>query len=143
MRVMALDVGEKRIGVAISDPTKLLASPLTTITRRDESSDMAEVARLCAEHGVGEIVVGLPVSLSGHVRAQAKRVAGFASALAQHTGVPVVTLDERYSSVQAERLLRESGVKPSRNKARVDTLAAAVILQAYLDSRRANSPGDP
>lgn len=142
MRVLALDVGDKRIGVALSDPTNLLASPLTTVRRAggpsDLPSDVEEVARLAAEHDVREIVIGLPLSLSGRPGAQAARVAQFARALAQRVAIPIVTVDERYSSVQAERLLRESGIEPSRNKARVDSAAAAVILQAYLDAKRAN-----
>ena len=139
MRILALDVGEKRIGVALCDPTELLASPLTTITRTEESSDVDEVLRLVAQHDAGEIIVGLPVSLSGRMGPQAERVAEFADLLVERATIPVKSVDERLSSVQAERLLRESGIKPSRDRARVDAAAAAVILQAHLDSKRASS----
>ena len=139
MRVLSLDVGEKRIGVALSDPSGLLATPLTTVRSRGESSDVQAVLRLADEHEVGEIIVGLPLSLSGRRGEQAQRVAQFTEALAQLTTLSVRSVDERYSSVEAERLLRESGTQPSRNKARVDAAAAAVILQSYLDSKRTHS----
>ena len=142
MRVLALDVGGKRIGVALSDPTGLLASPLTTITRSSEPEDIDSVLRLVQENGVEEIVVGLPLSLSGRAGPQAKRVTGFTERLSERAAVPVKAEDERYSTAQAERLLRQAGAKPSEDRARVDAAAAAVILQSYLDSRRAAStPG--
>ena len=119
MRVLALDVGEKRIGVALGDPTGLLASPLTTISRTGESADVDEVLRLAGEHEVGEIIVGLPLSMSGAIGPQAKRVSGFTDVLADRADVSVIPVDERLSTVEAERLLRESGAKPSRDRARV------------------------
>ena len=136
MRVLALDFGERRIGVALSDPSGMLASPLTTLTRGRDGSDVEMVLRLAAENDVAEIVVGMPVSLSGRRGPQAGRVARFVDALRRETGIPVLSADERYSTVQAERSLRESGVKPSRDRGRVDAAAAAVILQSYLDSKR-------
>ena len=136
MRILALDVGEKRIGVALSDPTGLLATPLTTIESKGRDSDIDEVVRLATEHEVGEIVVGLPLSMSGRRGPQAGRVDAFVRALAERTDLPLKSVDERLSSVQAERMLRESGVEPSKNKARIDSAAAAVVLQSYLDSKR-------
>ena len=136
MRVLALDFGERRIGVALSDPTGMLASPLTTLTRGRGGADVEMVLRLAAENDVAEIVVGMPVSLSGRRGPQAGRVARFVDALRRATGIPVLSADERYSTVQAERSLRESGVEPSRERGRVDAAAAAVILQSYLDSKR-------
>ena len=137
MIVLALDVGERRIGVAISDPTGLLATPVTTIHRSREAGDIDEVLRLATENDVEQIVVGLPIELSGRKGRQAGRVAAFARNLADRTAVLVETADERYSTVEAERRLRESGVQPSRDKARIDAAAAVVILQSYLDARRA------
>ena len=134
---MALDVGERRIGVALSDPTGLIASVLTTVTRTSEAEDIKTVLRLAAENGVGEIVVGLPLSLSGGMGPQARLVSGFTETLSRKVSVEVKSLDERYSSVEAERLLREGGIQPSRDRARVDAVAAAVVLQSYLDSRGA------
>ena len=135
MRIIALDVGDRRIGVAMSDPTGLLASPLSTITRKGHDTDVDEVLDLAAQNDVAEILVGMPVSLSGKKGAQAARVTAFAEELRSRTDLPVVFVDERYSTVQAERSLREQGVQPSRDRARVDAAAAAVILQSYLDSR--------
>ncbi|MCH7745606.1 MAG: Holliday junction resolvase RuvX [Chloroflexi bacterium] len=136
MRILALDVGEKRIGVALSDPTGLLATPLTTIERKGQDSDIDAALRLATEHEVGEIVVGLPLSMSGRRGPQAGRVDAFVRALAERTDLPLKSVDERLSSVQAERMLRESGIEPSKNKARIDSAAAAIILQSYLDSMR-------
>ena len=131
--VLALDVGDRRIGVAACDPTGTLASPLTTIERSNEPSDIAAVLALASDHGAVEIVVGLPLSMSGARGPQARKVEGFTRALASQSPVPVNVVDERLSSVQAERLMRESGRRPSVNRALVDAAAAAVILQAYLD----------
>ena len=136
MRILALDIGERRIGVALSDPSGLLATPLTTIHRRHHTADVDEVLRLVDEHDAERVVVGLPLELSGRRGTQAGRVSAFVRAMAERTQVPVETVDERYSTVQAQRQLRESGVKPSRNRARVDAAAAAIILQSYLDSQR-------
>ncbi len=135
MRILALDIGERRIGVALSDPGGLLATPLTTIPRRHHTADVDEVLRLVDEHEAGRVVVGLPLELSGRRGTQAGRVSAFVRAMAERTQVPVDTVDERYSTVQAQRQLRESGVKPSRDRARVDAAAAAIILQSYLDSQ--------
>ena len=138
-RILALDVGDRRIGIAVGDPTGLLATPIEAIDGERESFALDEVVRLIAEYEVEEIVVGLPLSLSGRPGAQARRVRRFAEALGHQSTAHVVFLDERYSSVQAERLLRETGKGPSRDKGRVDSAAAAIILQSYLDSRRASS----
>lgn len=135
-RVLALDLGEKRTGVAMSDPSGLLASPLTTIQNRSGSEDFDAVEALIAEHHVRKIVVGVPLSLSGHAGAQARRAEEYAHTLSQRTGVPVTTVDERYSTAEAERKLREAGARPSTQRARVDAAAAAVILQSYLDAER-------
>ncbi len=141
MRVMALDLGRKRIGVALSDPTGALASPHSTLDSTSQDGDIEAVLRMVSENDVGLVVVGLPLSLSGGMGPQAREASGFARALAQRAGVPVRVLDERLSTVQAERLLREAGVKPSRERARVDAAAAAVILQSYLDSSHTPPPG--
>lgn len=131
--VLALDVGDRRIGVAASDPTGTLASPVTTIERIDEASDVAAVLGMASEHGASEIVVGMPLSMSGGRGPQARKVEGFTRALESLSPVPVTLVDERLSSVQAERLIRDSGKRPSANRPSVDAAAAAVILQAYLD----------
>ena len=111
MRLLALDVGERRIGVAISDSIGILASPLTTIRRRSEERDVRAVLDLADEHDVGGIVVGVPYSLSGERGPQARQVERFRDTLAARAGVAVTDQDERYSTVEAERLLRETGAR--------------------------------
>jgi putative Holliday junction resolvase len=130
MRVLALDVGERRIGVAVSDPTGILATPHGVIRRRSKVQDFAAVARMVAELGAERVVVGLPLSLSGDVGPQARRVMRYAQALAQALPVPVELYDERYSTVTADELLAEGGRK--RRRTPIDAAAAAVILQEYL-----------
>ena len=138
-RILALDLGERRIGVAVSDPTGLLATPLKAIDRTQSPSVVSEIIRLVEEYEACEIVVGLPVSLTGRLGTQVQRTRRFVDSLADQTSVPVILRDERYTSVQAERLLREAGQQPSRDKGRVDSAAAALILQSHLDSRRPGS----
>ena len=138
MRIIGLDVGDIRIGVALSDPTGTLATPLTTIEQPsgDVESTLDEVIRLVQENEASEIVVGIPVLLSGREGSQARVTRDFVKRLASRTSVPIRRVDERLSSVQAERMLRDSGAKPSRDKGRIDAAAAAIILQSYLDSAR-------
>ena len=135
-RLLGLDVGARRIGVALSDPTGSLASPLTALDRRAKRRDLAAVLELVRQHGVEGIVVGLPVSLDGRLHAQGQTVQAFARALSEASPVPVETWDERFSTVEAEQMLREAGREPSRDRGRVDATAAAVILQRYLDAHR-------
>ena len=136
MRILALDVGERRIGLALSDPTGVIASPIEAIELDDSEAAHDQAARHASGLELSEIVVGMPYSMSGARGRQAGRVAAFVRELAKRVDVPVTTVDERLSTAQAERLLRDRGVEPSRDKGRLDSAAAAVILQSYLDSRR-------
>jgi putative Holliday junction resolvase len=138
MKVLALDIGSVRIGVATSDETELLASPYRVIQRRRGGARGAEEAILRAvdETGAGLVVVGLPVSFDGMLHAQAKSIQAFAERLRRRLGVPLVYADEALSTVRAEEKLRASGVRSDRIAARIDAAAAAVILQDYLDARR-------
>ena len=138
-RLLGLDIGERRIGVAISDDVGLLATPYTAIQRRSQPQDIVTILRVAQEEMVGQIIVGMPLSLDGSVGPQAERTMAFYEALKVASPVPVKTWDERFSTVEAERLLRQVGVSPSRNKARVDASAAAVILQGYLDAQRSST----
>jgi len=138
MRVLALDVGERRIGVAVSDPTQTLARSLLVLERRDDEKVLASVAALVQEQGVERVVVGYPLSLRGEVGPQALRVGHFAEAMAQALEVPVELWDESYSTVDAERILRERRVYGPQRRQRVDAIAAAVILQDYLDAQARN-----
>jgi putative Holliday junction resolvase len=137
MVVMALDVGQARIGVAVSDPTGLLASPYAVIPRRSTSQAIAAITRACAETGAERLVIGLPISLDGELHSQARAVQTFGGRLVRTLALPVVYCDERYSTLAAQEALRAAGVRRSRAKAREDAVAAAVILQRYLDDQRA------
>jgi putative holliday junction resolvase len=142
MRVLAVDVGERRIGLAISDISRTLARPLRTLTVRDASDGVnqviAEIARLHAEDdGLLRVVVGLPVHLDGSASDQTSRVAAFVEALKKRTAVPIVTADERLTSHEAESLLAERTRDWRERKARLDAVAAAVMLQDYLEAHRA------
>ena len=131
MAILGLDVGEKRIGVALADG--LLAIPLTVLDRAGEESDMEKLLALAREHGVERVVVGLPRSMNGSIGQQAEKVLAFSGALAQHVDIPVDTWDERLSTVAAERMLLDAGMKREKRKGKRDAMAAAIILQAYLD----------
>lgn len=133
--MLGLDVGDKRIGIAISDPINTFAIPLTALERRSSEDDIAEIARLAASEEAGEAVVGLPVSLDGVEREQARQARDFAERL-EKAGLRVRLWDERLSTAQAERLLRRDRPQRRREKGAPDALAAAIILQSYLDSGR-------
>ena len=159
-RWLALDVGEAKIGVAISDATGFLASPYTTLhVTRDESQMWQAIQRLIEETGAEGLVVGLPISMDGAIHSQGKRVQAFAERLREHIAVPLIFWDERLSTVEAERLLVErveaelgkrnkttggrkrNQTKRRRRKQEVDALAAAVILQEYLDHEMSKTGG--
>ncbi len=139
MRVLALDVGDRRIGVALSDPTGLIASPLTIIHRVAERKDLEAISALIAEHEAERVVIGLPRTLAGEVGTQAQRVIRFGDHLAEAIDVPVEYWDERHSTVDAERIVKARGrSKGKGGRVAVDDVAAAVILQSYLDRLRSN-----
>ena len=139
MRILALDVGDRRIGVALSDPLGILASPLTTIDRSTPETEAAigAVLALAEQHEAAEILVGIPYLMSGRIGAQARITLDFAEALAKRARIPITHADERLSSVQADRMLAQSGTLSTRDKGRTDSAAAAIILQAYLDAKSA------
>jgi putative Holliday junction resolvase len=135
--VLALDLGERRIGVAVSDPTGTLASPHGIIERaRDRATDHAAVAALVREVGAGRVVVGLPLSLSGATGPAAEAAQAEAAQLASVLGVPVETFDERLTTVAASRSMRAGGTKPRKQRKRIDEMAASVMLQNWLEQRR-------
>jgi putative Holliday junction resolvase len=138
---MALDVGGRRIGVALSDPTRVLASPLTTLRAEPRERALAEIAALARRHEVVDIVVGLPLTLSGEVGPQAQIVQEFAKALQAALDVPIHLFDERLTTVAAERMMLDLGMKPEQRKARIDEVAASIILQDFLDAHRERVDG--
>jgi len=144
-RVMGIDFGLARIGVALSDPTRTLASPLGVIADKDKGAQIRRVAALVAEHEVAAVVVGLPLTMDGEAGEMAATVERFATKLEQVIGLPVIRWDERLSSVEAEELLRELEPRRGRRKrggrdakGRVDEVAAAIILRSWLE---AGGPG--
>lgn len=134
-RIMALDVGDRRIGVAISDETQLIATPHSVYTRVGYGPDVRYLSKLYGDTGAGLIVCGLPRNMDGSVGFQAEKVQAFADQLRQ-AGLPVVFQDERLSTVSAHQALIEGGMRREDRKGTVDKVAAAVILQQYLDSQR-------
>jgi putative holliday junction resolvase len=135
-RVLALDVGERRIGVAMSDPTRVLASPFTTLRAQPRARALEQIAALVRQNEVVAVVVGLPLTLSGEVGPQAHAVQLFAKELEQALGVPLHLFDERLTTVAAERMMVDLGMKPEQRKARIDEVAASIILQDFLDAGR-------
>ncbi|EFO80357.1 Holliday junction resolvase YqgF [Oscillochloris trichoides DG-6] len=140
-RLLGLDVGDRRIGVALSDALGMLASPLTTINANPRSQAITMIARLVREHEVQGIVVGLPLTLRGEIGPQAEQTRSFAQELERQVGLPVMLFDERYTTTVAEQLLREMGVKPEKRKQQIDQVAASIILQDYLDHIRNGGAG--
>jgi putative Holliday junction resolvase len=136
MRILGLDVGDARIGVALSDETETLATGLATLTRVGPRKDLRALAALAREHEVSEVVVGLPRTLLGAVGPQAEKVLAFVEELKRAVRVPVLSWDERFTTSIAERALIEGGVSRQKRKDKVDRLAAVLILQSYLDSRK-------
>jgi|SRR5579859_303731 len=141
MRLIGLDVGEVRIGVAISDPTGTLASAREVLARRPEAAALQVIKRLVEEEEAKAIIVGLPRSLSGELHSQATRVQEFADLLRNQVSVPVHFWDERLSTVAAEREMRAAGARRNKRKTMIDAVAAAIILQGYLDATRARGQG--
>ena len=136
MRLLSLDVGEKRIGVALSDPEGALVRPLEVIHRRSKREDFEAIDRLVEQWDVERVVVGLPLTSEGGVGPQARRIKRYTRELARVLSVPIDFVDERYSTVDALEVMRTVGLSPKRQHERVDAVAAAVILQSYVDSRR-------
>lgn len=132
-RSLGLDIGDKRIGVALSDPGGILASPLTIIERSDDEQDIETIISFVNQHQAKQIVIGLPLSMDGSPGKQAEKVKAFVQKLCRHTEVPVEFRDERLTTVAAKRLLHTSSAKKARKKVRDDAIAAALILQGYLD----------
>ena len=133
-RILALDLGKKRIGLAISDPLGIAAQGLPNLVRTNKRADLAALARLAAEREVGRILLGNPIQMRGTEGRQSAWVREFGAALEKHLGLPVQFWDERLTSVEAGRVLRSSGISIEKRAAAVDRLSAVILLQSYLDS---------
>lgn len=138
-RLLGLDVGARRIGLAISDALGITAQGLPTLHRRNKRTDFAELERVIREHSVGEIVVGYPLRLSGTASAQTGHVTAFAEELRKKSGLPVHLWDERLTSAEANRLLRETDMSIRRRGQVVDQMAAVLILQSFMENRKSRS----
>jgi putative Holliday junction resolvase len=139
-RILALDVGMRRIGMAVSDPLGITAQGIPTLQRRNLRSDLARLCEIARDKQVGRIVVGYPLHLSGEEGRQAAIVREFASRLAERSGLPVGLWDERLTTVEANRILREAGGSHQKRAKAVDKLSAVLILQNYLDAMPETSP---
>ena len=132
-RVLALDVGSVRIGVALSDPLGIVAQPFEVIDRR-ETEPFARILALIAEHGVERVIVGRPVRLSGEAGQAVAAIEAFVRELTPKVSVPIELWDERLSTAQAERAMIEGGARRDKRRQNIDKVAAAIILQSYLDA---------
>lgn len=136
MRVMALDVGDKNIGIAVSDALLLTAQGRSTLRRSSWEADLAHLKRVIEENEVERIVVGNPLHMDGRESPQGRKIAQFATKLSDTLGIPVVFWDERLTSFAAEQHLEEMGLNWRDRKKHVDKIAAMFILQSYLDSQK-------
>lgn len=133
-RLLGVDYGARRVGIAVSTPEQTIASPLQTYHRRHETEDARHLARLAAEYEIVGLVVGLPVHMSGEEGQKAQEARAFGEWMGRITGLPVRYWDERYTSSIAEVHLLSTGMSKKKRKARIDQLAAQIMLQSYLDS---------
>ena len=134
MRILALDYGSARIGVALSDPTGTLARPLPFLPAKGDAKLAKDVAALAAKEGAERILLGLPRHMNGEFGEAAEKVQAFAAVLAKATTIKIELIDERLSTVQASRQLHESGHDTRRQRGKIDSEAAAVLLQSWLDA---------
>ncbi|MFP3867470.1 MAG: Holliday junction resolvase RuvX [Desulfobacteraceae bacterium] len=142
VRIMGLDVGQKRIGIALSDALGITAQGLMVLERRDHASDLARIIDLARQHQVTGMVIGLPRHMDGRLGANAPEVFDWVEQLQQALKIPVYTWDERLTTVQAERILLDANLSRRRRRQVIDKMAAVLILQAFLDQRRSSSPAE-
>ncbi len=133
---MALDLGKRRIGLALSDQLGITAQGLETLQRTNIRSDLAQLARIISEYNVARILIGNPLHMSGQEGRQAEHARDFGARLQAATGLPVEFWDERLTTVEAQRVLRQSGISIEKRAKAVDRLAAVILLESYLDSHR-------
>jgi putative Holliday junction resolvase len=138
-RILALDFGKRRIGLALSDAMGMTAQGLATFERTTIREDLARLSELAADHSVSLFLMGDPIRLSGRPGAQSEHVREFARRLGAHSGLPVEFWDERLTTVEAQRVLRESGISSRKRAQAVDRLAAVILLESYLDWRAWNA----
>jgi len=138
VRILGIDLGEKRVGLALSDPLGYTAQGLETLRVKNKKETLASLAEICKKNEVQEIVIGLPVNMNGSYGPKAEEVQTLVPVLEKITGVPVRTWDERLTSRQAGRLMIEEGLSRRKQRNNSDRMAATLILQSYLESKRIN-----
>jgi putative Holliday junction resolvase len=136
MRILGLDFGTKRIGVALSDELLLTAQGMETILSGGAAKDIETIRAIVKDNGVSEVVVGLPLNMNGTYSGKTRQAAAFAQALSKAVDVPVKTWDERLTTAEVDRVMLASDISRAKRRRAVDKLAAQVILQSYLDSRK-------
>ena len=141
MRVLAIDPGTVRLGLALSDPSGTIAQPLSVLKRRTEAEDLKTLAELIKKYQVEQIVVGLPRTMDGRLDAAAKHAQAFGARVGEASGRPVAYWDERLTTVAAERYLIEQGKRRGKRRQEIDRMAATLLLQGYLDYQRRGAPG--
>lgn len=141
MRVLAIDPGSVRLGLALSDPSRTIAQPLSVLPRRSSQEDLRALADLAKAQGVDLIVVGLPRMMDGRIDVAAREAQAFGADVARVTGLPVKYWDERLTTVAAERYLIDQGKRRSKRRQEVDRMAATLLLQGYLDYERRRGSG--
>lgn len=134
MRILGLDIGDRTIGVAISDPLGFTAQGITTIKRTSEERDIGELKKICEEYKVDTIVSGLPKNMNGTLGPQSEKVISFCDLIKKHIDIPIKMWDERLTTVAATRAMLEADLSRAKRKKIVDKVAATYILQGYLDS---------
>jgi len=135
-RIMALDVGDKRIGIAVSDETNIISTAVDVIERKTLKQDIERIKDFTKEYKIGKIVVGLPLTMKGTKSIQTEKVNKFIDRLGEKINIPVIPFDERLSTVQGERLLIKADISRRKRKTLIDKVAAQIILQTYLDFAR-------
>jgi putative holliday junction resolvase len=135
-RILGLDVGDRRVGVAVSDELELTAQPVLTLVRSNRRQDLGSLRRLVRKYGCSQVVVGNPLYMSGDVSPQALKAQALAEDLQSEAGVQIILWDERLSTTEAHRHLDAAGHQPGKRRSVIDQVAAVLILQSFLDSRR-------
>jgi len=142
-RLLGLDVGTKTIGLALSDVTRTVATPFETLMRVKLTADAGKIAAIVAKHEVGGLVIGLPINMDGSDGPMAQRARQFARDMAERLKLPVALWDERLTSVEANRVLRESGMRPQERARSVDQVAAVLLLENFLEAQRMAAVSGP
>ena len=135
-RYLAIDYGDKRVGLAISDPTRIIAQPLETILYQSQKGLISELLQIIEKYNVERVILGLPLTLKGSDSEKTKTVRNFGAVLENKLKIPLIFFDERLTSLQAQQIIRQFGKKPSEHRAKIDQFAARTLLQTYLDREK-------